>query len=72
MATAQFFRFTVIGSQLTVIEIEFLCNIMHWWSGGILYLFIRTRSKIRGRCGFSRTEIVRRAPEGAPTEPDSL
>jgi len=28
-------------------------------------------SKIRGRCGFSRTETVRLAPEGAPTEADS-
>ncbi|PIX18167.1 MAG: hypothetical protein COZ70_15600 [Deltaproteobacteria bacterium CG_4_8_14_3_um_filter_51_11] len=28
-------------------------------------------SKIRGRCGFSRTGIVRSAPEGAPTEADS-
>jgi len=28
-------------------------------------------SKIRGRCGFSRTETFRSAPEGAPTEADS-
>jgi len=28
-------------------------------------------SKIRGRCGFSRTLTVRPAPEGAPTEADS-
>jgi len=28
-------------------------------------------SKIRGRCGFSRSGAVRSAPEGAPTEADS-
>jgi len=27
-------------------------------------------AKLRGRCGFSRTDIVRRAPEGAPAGAD--